>query len=264
MNNLVDLNISQHFRPDERDFLNQVLDQIATAIGEYRPVLTNFLNPRQIFIAETLVNREADLHFQSWGGYHGAEMQRFLIYPDYYRPNHKDFQIDYYQINYPTKFVELHHRQILGTLLGSGLTRGSFGDILNNDLVWQIAVSREVSQFVDQELERIGRINVQFERISQDKLVLPDDDWEKVSITVPSLRLDAVIANAFNYSRNRAKLAIEHGLVRVNWEEIDRPDYQLAIHDLISVRHGGRIKLLQSGGKNRKNNLRLDIQLIKA
>lgn len=42
MNNLVDLNISQHFRPDERDFLNQVLDQIATAAGEYRPVLTNF------------------------------------------------------------------------------------------------------------------------------------------------------------------------------------------------------------------------------
>lgn len=93
---------------------------------------------------------------------------------------------------------------------------------------------------------------------------MPDDDWEKVSITVPSLRLDAVIANTFNYSRNRAKSAIEHGLVWVNWEEIDRPDYQLAIHDLISVRHGGRIKLLQTGGKNRKNNLRLEIQLIKA
>lgn len=57
---------------------------------------------------------------------------------------------------------------------------------------------------------------------------------------------------------------IEHGLVRVNWEEINRPDYQLAIQDLVSVRHGGRFRLLQTGGRNRKNNIRLDLQIITA
>ena len=39
---LVDLNISQHFRADERDFINQILDTIGTVNGQYRPVLTGF------------------------------------------------------------------------------------------------------------------------------------------------------------------------------------------------------------------------------
>lgn len=264
MNNLVDLNISQHFRPDERDFLNQIMDMIATATSQYRPVLSNFLNPRQRFIAETLVNRETELKFRTWGGYPDAEMQRLLVYPDYYQPELSDFRIRNFQINYPTKFVELHHRQILGTLMGSGLTRESFGDILNDGLVWQIIVTDEIGQFVSQQLTRIGRINAKFTEIDDMSLIHPHDDWEDDQVTVPSLRLDAVVANVFNYSRNRAKETIEHGLVRVNWEEIDRPDYQLAIHDLVSVRHGGQIKLIQTNGKNRKDNLRLEIQLIRA
>ena len=52
--------------------------------------------------------------------------------------------------------------------------------------------------------------------------------------------------------------------MRVNWEEIDRPDYQLDVQDLVSVRHGGRLQILQTGGRNRKNNIRLDLQFITA
>jgi RNA-binding protein YlmH len=261
---LVDSNISQHFRADERDFINQIMDMIGTANGQYRPVLSNFLNPRQIFIAKTLVNREDNLKLRAWGGYPNAEMQRLLIYPDYYTPRDQDFNIDYYQVAYPTKFTELYHRQILGTFMGNGVKRESFGDILNQGLTWQIIINNEIEGFVQQEIKRIGRVHIEMKKISEDELVRPESDWEPLHATVPSLRLDAVIANIFNYSRNRAKEDIEHGLVKVNWEEIERPDYQLAMQDLISVRHGGRIQLLRTTGKNRKNNIRLDLQLIKA
>lgn len=261
---VVDSNISQHFRPDEREFINQVLDMINIASGQYRAVLSNFFNPRQIFIAKTLVNREDNLHMQTWGGYPHAEMQRLLIYPDYYEPVPSDFRISYFQINYPTKFAELEHRQILGTLIGSGVKRERFGDIINQSLTWQLVVNEELDQFIRQSINRIGRVHVEMKKIDADELIHPVSDWEPMQTTVPSLRLDAVIANVLNYSRNRAKEAIEHGFVRVNWEPIERPDFQLAIHDLISVRHGGRIQLLQTAGKNRKNNLRLALQVIKA
>lgn len=49
-------NVKQHFRPDEAPFIDEVQGWIATATSEYRPVLTEFLNPRQRFIASTLVN----------------------------------------------------------------------------------------------------------------------------------------------------------------------------------------------------------------
>lgn len=261
---LVDLNISQHFRADEREFISQMDDLIATAVNQYRPVLTDFLNPRQIYIAHTLINRQERLKFRTWGGFPDAEMQKLLIYPDYYQPSSDDFQISCFQIDYPTKFAELHHRQVLGTLMGSGLERQAFGDIINQGDVWQIIVNTTIVPFMRQQIDRIGKIHVNMTEITPDELVQPQNDWEPIHTTVPSLRLDAVIANIFNYSRNRTKTIIEHGFVRVNWEEIDRPDYQLAVRDLISVRHGGRIQLLETGGHNRKNNLRLDLQIIKA
>lgn len=261
---VVDANISQHFRDDERKFINQINDFIATALNQYRPVLTDFLNPRQLYIAQTLINRMDQLKSQSWGGFPQAEMRKLLIYPDYYQPSLQDFEMSYFQIDYPIKFAELHHRQILGTLLGNGLERQAFGDIINQGNVWQIVVNTAIAPFMRQEIPRIGKVHIKMVPIHNEELVHPQNDWEPMHTTVVSLRLDAVVASVFNYSRNRTKEMIEHGLVRVNWEEIDRPDYQLAIKDLISVRHGGRIQLLKTGGRNRKQNLRLDLQIIKA
>lgn len=261
---MVDTNISQHFRADEREFINQMLDMIVMVKGQYRPVLSDFLNPRQVFIAKTLINREDDVQEQTWGGYPNAEMQRMLLYPDYFTPDHHDFKIRLMDIKYPVKFAELHHRQILGTLLGSGIQRHSFGDILNQGTSWQLLISDEMTRFVTRQIDRVGKVRAQFQPIDGEQVLTPESDWEPVRTTVPSLRLDAVIANVFNYSRNRAKETIQHGLVRVNWETVERPDYQLAEQDLVSVRHGGRIQLTQTNGRNKKNNIRLEIQLIKA
>ncbi|WP_290123692.1 hypothetical protein [Paucilactobacillus hokkaidonensis] len=40
-------------------------------------------------------------------------------------------------------------------------------------------------------------------------MLIPISDWESINTTVSSLRLDVVIAGAFNYSRNRVKTLIE-------------------------------------------------------
>lgn len=82
--------------------------------------------------------------------------------------------------------------------------------------------------------------------------------------TISSLRVDSVVAAAFNYSRNRAKTAIERGLVRVNWEDIERPDYQLAVHDLLSVRHAGRIRLAAENGMTKKGKIKVTLDVIRA
>lgn len=261
---MVSENIKQHFRPDEVPFIDSMMSLINTASGQYRPVLTDFLNPRQRYILQTLVNQEDQLRMQSSGGYETAEMQRSLIYPDYFQPTPADFKLQLIEINYPVKFVELHHRQIMGSLLGSGIKRETFGDILNEGNRWQFFIKNELTQYVGAQVDRIGRNHVQLMTVDLDHLVHPADDWEPLETTVSSLRLDAVISTAFNYSRNRSKELVEHGLVRVNWEEMDRPDYELAVHDQISVRHAGRIKLTALNGKNKKQKLRTTLMVINA
>lgn len=258
-------NIKQHFRPDEAPLIDQVEDWVATAEGQYRPVLTPFLNPRERFIAVTIVNRNNNVKIKMYGGWQDAEMQRVLIYPPYYEPSLEDFALQVLEIDYPTKFSELHHRQIMGTLIGEGMERNAFGDILTDGSRWQVIVTKPMAAYLRKNVGHVGRIKVKWVEVADPAaIVTPLEEWTPVTTTVSSLRLDVIVAAGFNYSRNRAKQLIEHGQVRLNWEEIDRPDYPVVVHDLISVRHAGRLRIDMTNGKTRKDKERITISVVNA
>lgn len=50
----MDANIYQHFRNDERPFIDAVQDWIEKVQMQYAPYLTDFLDPRQAFILKRL------------------------------------------------------------------------------------------------------------------------------------------------------------------------------------------------------------------
>ena len=116
-------NVAQHFRPNEATFLNSAEGLVRQVLDEYSPVLTNFLNPREIYILTTLVNQQDDLKVFQYGGYQNAENQRLLIAPNYYVPVLDDFDLKVIQIKYPEKFTTLHHSTILGTFMHNGIAR---------------------------------------------------------------------------------------------------------------------------------------------
>lgn len=257
-------NIKQHFRPNEAAFIDQVTDWVNTALVQYRPVLTSFLNPRQRYIAQTLVNREDGVKMASDGGWSGAEMQRLLFYPSYYQPTAADFELTVLEVNYPTKFIELHHRQIMGTLIGEGLERSAFGDILGDGGRWQVVVTEAMAKYLRANVRHIGRAKIKWDAVAEDDVLHPVEEWEALATTVSSLRLDSIVAAGFNYSRNRAKQLVEHGQVRLNWEEVVRPDEEVVVHDLISVRHGGRIRVDADNGQTRKNKEKVVLSVVHA
>lgn len=258
-------NIKQHFRPDEGPLIDELQDQLATSQSQYRPVLTAFMNPRQRYIARTLANGMDNVKMAEFGGYPGAEMQRILFYPDYFHPQASDFEIQALQVDYPTKFAELQHRQIMGTLLGEGLDRASFGDIVTDgEQIWQTLLTKQMAHYTRLNIDHVGKIKVKWLPIDFEQLVTPHDDWEELNTTVSSLRLDTIVAAGFNYSRNRAKQLIEHQLVQLNWEVMDRPDYPMVVHDILSVRHAGRIRIDQVGTITRKGKQRITLSVIHA
>ena len=254
----------QHFRADEATIIDKLNGMILTAHSQYRPVLSDFLNPRELYIARVLVNRQDDVKMTSNGGYENAEMQRAIFYPDYYQPVMADFNLQLLTIDYPAKFAELHHRQVMGTLIGDGLERSAFGDILHDDRNWQVIVKQELGEFVLKQVDRIGRNHIRMKSASFDDIIRPENDYDDESVSTSSLRLDTVISAAFHYSRNRSKDSIKHGDVRVNWKEEERPDYELAVNDMVSVRHAGRFKIISNNGKNKKQHWRLQLAIILA
>lgn len=248
---------------DEHPFIDSVADWMEKVAIQYSPYLTDFLDPRQAYIVETLVRQNSDLKFQFFGGYENAERRRCLIFPDYFEPVEEDFEIDMLEINYPTKFSTLTHGKILGTLIGSGIRRESFGDIITDEKRWQVFMAKDITHFIETQVSKVGNVSVRFERPKDDLIIETIDEWVNESITASSLRLDVIISNVYRISRQRSKQLIESGKVKVNWVEIIRPDYPLDILDIISVRGFGRIQFLELDGKTKKDKYRITIGVLR-
>jgi RNA-binding protein YlmH len=256
-------NVAQHFRKSETAFLDVAEGLIRQALDEYRPVLTNFLNPRQRYIIETLVNRQDDLKISHFGGYPNAENARSLIYPIYHDAVDSDFDIQVLSINYPMKFADLHHSSILGTLIHQGMARESFGDVIHHEESWQIVTTNAMAKFIASEIDHINKTKVRFEPVDPAQVLAPIEDWEEINTTVSSLRLDIMLSNGYNISRTHSKEMIEKGSVRVNWTDETRPDFILAENDIVSVRRFGRLKVLSIDGQTKKDKWRLTLAVIR-
>lgn len=256
-------NVYQHFKNDERDTIDKIESLIAKADVNYHPVLTDFFNPRERFIAKSVLGNYEGIKMTSFGGIHHADRKRVLFYPNYYQWEKQDFELALLKIDYPEKFAELHHRQILGALVHSGVKRNVIGDIITNGEKWQVITEKKISQYLITQVDRIGKINVRLVPQRLRMVINPLNAWEEENTLISSLRVDNLISNAYHISRTRAKELITDSKVQVNWTNVDRPDYLIGQYDIISVRGYGRIRLNYQLGETAKQKLKVNISVIR-
>lgn len=251
------MNIYQHFRPEEREFIDQVLHWKDYVDSSYTAKLTDFLDPREQHILKVLVGENGNVKYQFFGGISASERKRAFIMPDYLIPNEEDFQIDLFELDYPIKFVSIEHPQVLGSLMSLGLKRGKFGDILMKDGRVQFLVAQEISDYIKNNLESIGKASVRLKELALNEAIVTEDLWMEQVITVSSLRLDTILSGIHKISRQKTQLFIQQGLVKVNWTTIENVSFDCAAGDLLSVRGYGRVKILSIEGRTKKDKWRI-------
>lgn len=250
----------QHFRKDEQPFIEQVVGWQREVEDRYAPKLTDFLDPRQRFIVESIIGQNDDLRIFTAGVFEEAERMRMLIAPSYFEPTADDFQIGIYTINYPAKFVQLRHPDVLGALLSIGLDRSKFGDIRLAESSVQFALASEIADYVRANLSGIGKVKVHVEPINQtDPLIQNEEQWVESSYTASSMRLDVVLATVANISRQKSQSLINAGKVKVNWTVREAVAYELQEGDIVSARGFGRLKVIMTEGRTKKDKIRLQI-----
>ena len=168
-----------------------------------------------------------------------------------------------FEINYPKTFRSLRQGKVLGRLIGSGVNREMFGDIVSEGENWQVFVADEVSSFVQLQVTKMGNVAVRLEPKNYTQLLLPKDGWTQEKETVSSLRLDTVISTVFNISRQRSKQLIESGKIKVNWVESERPDFMLELLDIVSIRGFGRLQIQSIEGKTKKEKIKLTLGVLR-
>lgn len=157
------------------------------------------------------------------------------------------------EILWDGRYAKPAHRDVLGSLLALGFGRESVGDITVSEGRAVCWVLMGIAPFIVSNLSSVGRAAVKVSILEGGADAEPQGDTRQVRGTVHSLRLDAVVAEAFNLSREEAARAITSGLVKLDYAEETKTDRKVAAGALISVRGMGRAKLVNASEKTKRS-----------
>lgn len=147
-------NIYQHFYPDEKQFIDRVLDWMDRVENNYSVVTTYFLNPREVEILESLANKR-ELQIFSTQDIAQTELTKIIIAPEFYQLDVADFDLALLEILYAKKFCQLKHSQILGSFLGqTGIRRSELGDIILSEGRAQVFVSKHLLEIFQNNIKK--------------------------------------------------------------------------------------------------------------
>ncbi|SET30705.1 RNA-binding protein YlmH, contains S4-like domain [Oceanobacillus limi] len=258
------MDIYQHFRKDEHDFIDQVLSWKEEVERSYQRKITDFLDPREQQIVEMIIGTSnEDVIVKQFGGGSYSERKRVIIAPYYEEIEKDDFQLCLLQASYPEKFIRLSHRDVMGAFLSLGMKRKKLGDIVVKDGIIQLITSADIALYVSTNLTSIKKASLQLEEIPLDSLTENKPDWKETEQTVSSLRLDNVLKEIYNISRKVAQEFIQKKYVKVNYKLVEDGKFILQEDDLISLRGKGRSKLLKVNGYTKKEKIRITTALLR-
>jgi RNA-binding protein YlmH len=257
------MNIYQHYRPEEHEFVDRVLELKTETLERYSVKVTDFLDPREQEIFQTIIGNDQEVQLAMWGGSSFSERKRAVLYPDYHVVSKDDFQLVYYEISYAAKFTNIEHRDVLGSLMNIGVKRSKFGDILIDGDRVQFVCAKEIAGFIEMNLTKIGKSSIKIQPVQEDALLTMKEAYEERSGTVSSLRLDAVLAEIYKLSRSKASPLIAQGRVKLNHKITDHPSLEVMEGDEISLRGFGRSKLISIDGVTKKERWRIRYGVLK-
>lgn len=249
----------QHFRPEEKPFIDELLDWAEDVKERFIPRRSDFLDPREQHIARSVIGGDPDITWTFAGGSSHAERRRLLLAPPYDPPHEEDAGLVLFSVDYPKKFATLTHRDLLGALMSLGIKREKFGDLLFLNGQVQFVAAEEIAEFTRLNLTEVGNSPVTLREMPLADIFDVPESWQEQSVTVSSLRLDAVIATIYGQSRAKNVPLIRKGFVKVNWKVIEDPSYPVQSGDVLSVRGRGRSKLLNVEGKTKKGKYRMTV-----
>ena len=240
--------------------LSHIEDQHRRCEDRNVPVYTGFLDLRQQSLA---VNHCKSIHAQPHliGGYEDAERRVCAFLPDYLDETSFD-GIACIRVQTAASLQKpLTHRDYLGSLMGMGVKRETIGDILVRDDGADILVLREMQTFLCTNFQKAGHMRLEARMIELSDLAVPIAKTIIIRDTVPSLRLDCVIASAFRLSRGGAGEYIDAGRVFVNGAQILKRDYKTAEGDKLTIRGKGKAVLKSIGGLSKKERIFIELEL---
>ena len=250
---------------DQRILLARVLDKVEFAQNRGVPAHTAFLSPAEQACVTDLLNACGHPRHVFYGGYEDAERRICLFLPDWQEDEDavslEDPPLCALEAAFPGG-SSLTHRDLLGSLMGLGLTREKLGDILLPEPGrCQVIALPEVVPILRSQWESAGRCRCsEVTEIPLSALSPKPPQVKTIRDTVATPRLDAVLASGFSLSRSRAAAYISGGKVAVNHRECLKNDKLMEEGDILTCRGLGKCVVKEVPGQSRKGRTMLILE----
>lgn len=239
-------------KSSDQELLRRAEDLCRRSVKKWEIAYSGFLTPAESRILQKEFRPEDGCEMVFFGGYSAAERCVAFFFPE--GEARENFGDVIRAVRYQAYFGEPGHRDYLGALLASGISRDRIGDILVEGTEATVFCQPGVLNHL-LTLDRIGKVHVKAEEVPLSAVRVPEREVRAVSFTVMSLRLDAVAAGMFRLSRSSCAELIRAGLLTLNYTVCDRVDAPIREGDVLSLRGHGKGVLAEVGGQSRKGRV---------
>lgn len=237
---------------EEQLFRRRMQELAETCFRRDVPVHTDFLNLNEQTIFQSISGTLPPVRFVLSGGSSASERKVVCFLPSYEaeltEPPYDCIKIS--PVN--QKFAEeLSHRDFLGAIMNLGIERSMIGDIILKDGTAYVFVLKKMSRYLTENLLTVRRTSVTAVAAMESEEALKPD-FEEISGTVSSVRLDSMVALCGRLSRTKAASYIEGEKVFINGQPALSPSRLLKEGEILSIRGIGKFVFSQAGGQTKK------------
>lgn len=234
---------------NDKLIISKAEDTIYLSQKRNSPCFFGFLSEHETQIIKDSLYLTDDCSF--WGGYKDANRVIFGSGIS----NYDEFPLNALKFLYKKGF-ELSHRDFLGSLMSLGIERSTIGDILVFDSYAIVFVKSELVDYIKQEITKIGRVGV---KITEEDIkdIHYVNEFDELSFTVSSLRLDVIVSALCSLSREKSQQLIESDLVSVNHKVENNVSKTLCIDDVITIRKFGKFVFTEDNGLSKKGKFKI-------
>ena len=245
--------------------INSIYDKINRCVQMDIPVFTDFLDYAGLLQLRTQVKIPRDCFVLEYTGFKDDERRIIGFFPVSYRSFMDEealldcFPIQILEIESDFSVNPFGHRDLLGAVLGLGLERKLFGDMVFKGQKAYIFCHERGGDLLLRELVHVGRGSVSVTKVSRSVTCDLEPKSQEIRTTVASMRLDGIIKAIGGVSRTAASQLIVSGQVKVNQRIIGKTHEQLKVGDILSIRGIGKFKVKEIGALTKKKRIVITI-----
>ncbi len=214
-----------------------------------------FMNEREQELCVSALNKVKCKEYFFWGG-HESTLRKMLAIGDD-MPSKEHFDIQLLAITPNFSKISLTHRDYLGALMSLGITRDYIGDIIVLDNMALVFSAQKFAALICEELTAVKNVNVNARVATQNEenLINAVSKQSEKTLTIASLRLDAILAAMLKTSRKNAADLIRAKYVMINHIKTQNCSFEVQEGDVFSIKGKGKFRLNSVGNKSKKNRI---------